>query len=170
MLGERERDVDLLEQAELLRKVPMFSKLDVSKLKLLAFTSQLMTFEDGEVLFRVGAPADCAYVIMGGEVDVVAETDQGEIVATSLGRNELCGEMGVLSKSARTATIRARGHVAALRISDDAFVRLLTENPSVAMDVMKQLSDKIAKSFRQYEELSNELQRLEGEAPAGLGS
>ena len=152
--------MDLLKEAELLRKVPMFSKLEGSKLKLLAFTSQLLSFEDAEILFLVGDAADCAYVIMDGEVDVVADTEGGEIVATTLGRNELCGEMAVLSKSRRSATIRARGHVEALRISDDAFVRLLTENPGVALDVMKQLSDKIAKAFRQYEELNNELQRL----------
>ena len=158
--------MDLLREAELLRKVPMFSKLDAAKLKLLAFTSQLLRFEDREILFFVDDPADCAYVIMDGEVDVVADTEQGEIVATTLGRNDLCGEMAVLSKSGRSATIRARGHVEALRISDDAFIRLLTENPSVAMDVMKQLSDKIAKSFRQYEELSNELQRVTAERPA----
>ena len=152
--------MDLLKEAELLRNVPMFSKLDASKLKLLAFTSQLLSFHDQETLFLVGDRADCAYVIMDGEVDVLADTDQGEIVATTLGRNELCGEMAVLSKRPRTATIRARGPVGALRISDDAFIRLLTENPGVAMDVMKQLSDKIAKAFRQYEELSSELQRL----------
>lgn len=155
--------MDLLREAELLRKVPMFSKLDASKLKLLAFTSQLLSFDDEEVLFLVDGPADCAYVIMDGEVDVVADTEQGEIVAITLGRNELCGEMAVLSKSTRTATIRARGHVEALRISDDAFIRLLTENSGVAMDVMKQLSEKIAKSFRQYEELSNEVLRLQAE-------
>ncbi len=44
----------LLKEAECLRKVPMFTKLDASKLKLLAFTSELLTFEDGEVLFREG--------------------------------------------------------------------------------------------------------------------
>lgn len=155
--------MDLLREAELLRKVPMFSKLDASKLKLLAFTSQLLSFDDHEILFYAGDPADCAYVIMDGEVDVVADTERGEVIAVTLGRNELCGEMAVLSKVGRSATIRARGRVEALRISDDAFIRLLTENPGVAMDVMKQLSDKIAKSLRQYEELSNELQRLTAE-------
>ncbi|MGK0172992.1 MAG: CRP/FNR family cyclic AMP-dependent transcriptional regulator [Gammaproteobacteria bacterium] len=152
--------MDLLKEAELLRKVPMFSKLEGSKLKLLAFTSQLLSFDNEETLFLAGDPADCAYVIMKGEVDVLADTVEGEIVVTTLGRNDLCGEMAVLSKSTRTASIRASGHVDALRISDDAFIRLLTENPDVAMDVMKQLSDKIAKSFRQYEQLSNELQRI----------
>jgi CRP-like cAMP-binding protein len=155
--------VDLLREAELLRKVPMFSKLDASKLKLLAFTSQLLSFEHGELLFKFGDPADCAYVIMSGEVEVLADTHEGEIVATTLGANDLCGEMAVLSKTNRSASIRAREHVDALRITDDAFVRLLTENPEVAMDVMKQLSDKIAKSFRQYEDLYNEVERLRRE-------
>ena len=55
----------LLKETEVLRKVPMFAKLEPSKLKLLAFTSEFQTFEDGEVLFHAGDPADCAFVIMG---------------------------------------------------------------------------------------------------------
>ena len=94
--------VDLLREAELLRKVPMFSKLDASKLKLLAFTSQLLSFEHGELLFKVGDPADCAYVIMTGEVEVLADTNEGVIVATTLSANELCGEMAVLTKQTKT--------------------------------------------------------------------
>ena len=71
--------------------------------------------------------------------------------------------MAVLSKTTRSASIRARGRVQALRITDDAFLRLLTENASVALDVMKQLSDKIARSFRQYEDLYSELERVKRE-------
>ena len=43
--------MDLLQEAELLRKVPMFSRLGPAKLKLLAFTSENLSFDDGEVLF-----------------------------------------------------------------------------------------------------------------------
>ena len=86
--------LSLHEEAELLRRVPMFSKLEAAKLKLLAFTSESMTFEDGEVLFHRGDPADCAYVIMEGAVDVLSDTDDGVVVATTLRANELFGELG----------------------------------------------------------------------------
>ena len=70
----------LLKEAETLAKVPLFAKLEPSKLKLLAFTSQLMIYEDGEVLFHEGDPADAAFVIMHGEVEIMADTQSGPVV------------------------------------------------------------------------------------------
>ncbi|MAP13219.1 MAG: cyclic nucleotide-binding protein, partial [Gammaproteobacteria bacterium] len=57
----------------------MFARLEPSRLKLLAFTSQNLSFGNGEELFRAGEPSDCAYVIMEGEVEVMADTEAGEV-------------------------------------------------------------------------------------------
>ncbi len=154
--------MDIQKETESLRNVPMFAKLEPSKLKLLAFTSQLLHFDDGEVMFRLGDRADCAYVIISGEVEIVAETEAGEMVAGLLGENELVGEMAILTNSPRSATIRARGELVALRIAEDMFLKLLAENSEVALDVMRQLSQKLARSHHQFEELQSKLQRLEG--------
>ena len=153
--------MDLLQEAELLRKVPMFSRLEPAKLKLLAFTSESLSFDDGEMLFSVGEPADCAYVIMDGEVEVMADTEAGEIVAVTLSKNELFGEMAVLSHAPRSATLRAKGSLMALRISEEAFIKLLTDNPDVSLDVMRQLTDKLARALRQFENLQSRLQAYE---------
>jgi CRP-like cAMP-binding protein len=157
--------LDLLQEAELLRKVPMFARLEPARLKLLAFTSQSLDFTSGEELFRAGDPADSAYVIMEGELEVMADTDAGEVVAVILGRNQLVGEMGVLSKAPRSATIRAKGEATALRITDEAFIKLLLDNPEVALDVMRQLSDKLAQSHKQFEDMQSRLLRVESSEP-----
>lgn len=157
--------MDLLQEAELLRKVPMFARLEPARLKLLAFTSQSLDFTSGEELFRAGDPADSAYVIMEGELEVMADTDAGEVVAVILGRNQLVGEMGVLSKAPRSATIRAKGEATALRITDEAFIKLLLDNPEVALDVMRQLSDKLAQSHKQFEDMQSRLLRVESSEP-----
>ncbi|MFQ6022921.1 MAG: cyclic nucleotide-binding domain-containing protein [Acidiferrobacterales bacterium] len=151
----------LLKEAECLRKVPMFTKLDPSKLKLLAFTSDLLTFEDGEVLVHEGDPADCAYVIISGGVDILAPTDAGDVVVGTLGENELFGELGVLTNEPRIVTLRARGRLEALRITEEMFLQLVTANPEVALDVMRQLSEKLTRSHRQVEALQSELHRGE---------
>ena len=155
--------LNLHEQAEHLRRVPMFSRLEPSKLKLLAFTSESLTFEDGEVLFHRGDAADCAYVIMEGAVDVLSDTDDGIVVATTLHANELFGELGVITNEARSATLRAKGTLQALRISDEMFLKLLADNADLALDVMRQLSLKLTRSHRQYEEASRELARFRAE-------
>ena len=150
--------MDLTTEAEMLHKVPMFSKLELSKLKLLAFTSELCTFDASEVLFEAGDAPDSAYVIMEGAVEIVAETEAGPVVEGVLGTNELFGELGVLTNSPRSATIRAQDRLVALRITDEMFLKLLAENPEVALDVMRQLSEKLVRSHEQFVALQKRLQ------------
>jgi CRP-like cAMP-binding protein len=154
--------VDIQRETEALGKVPLFSKLEQSKLKLLAFTSELQTYEDGEVVFNEGEVADCAFVIMDGEADIYAktQTDGGEMVVGTLQANQLLGELGVLTSSPRSATIRASGRLMMLRISADKFLELLAENPPVALDVMRLLSGKLLLAHRQYEELRDKLKQF----------
>ena len=158
--------MDLKTESDALRKVPMFAKLEPSKLRLLAFTSQLLTFEDDEILFEQGDPSDSAYVVLDGDMEVLVGSGDEIDVAGVLGINELVGEMGVLANAPRSATIRARGQVVALRIESDMFLDLIAENASVALDVMRQLSEKLARSHRQYEELQIET-RHSGENVGG---
>ncbi len=162
--------MDINKESDLLRNVPMFAKLDPSKLKLLAFTSQCLSFDDGEVLFREGDRADAAYVIMSGEVEIVADTGGTQFIAGTLGKNQLFGELAVLTKEPRSATLRAKGELLALRIGEDIFLKLLAENPEVALDVMRQLSEKLVRSHHQVEELKGELEKLQAKgskAPPG---
>jgi CRP-like cAMP-binding protein len=153
--------LNLSQEADLLRKVPMFAKLEPSKLKLLAFTSESFKFENAEELFHTGDPADCAYVIMSGEVEIMVVTESGEEPAFVRGSNELIGEMGILTNSPRSTSVRARGEVTAMRINDEAFIRLLRENSEIALNVMRQLVDRLAQSTVRYEEVQNKLQRYE---------
>ncbi|MCP4430690.1 MAG: Crp/Fnr family transcriptional regulator [Gammaproteobacteria bacterium] len=147
--------LDLIQETDLLRKIPMFAKLDVSKLKLLAFTSEMVNYQDGDILFEIGNSADSAYVIMQGAVDVMVETDSGSVVASTLQRDQLFGEMALLNNAPRNATLKAQGDLLAMKISADMFLRLISENADMALDVMQQLSAKLAKSH----ELVTQLQR-----------
>ncbi|MFT5658430.1 MAG: CRP/FNR family cyclic AMP-dependent transcriptional regulator [Gammaproteobacteria bacterium] len=149
--------MDLVQETDLLRKIPMFAKLDASKLKLLAFTSEMLTFEDSDILFQAGDTADCAYVIMDGCVDVLTETEAGTVVALTLRQNQLFGELALLNDEPRNATLRAQGQIKVMRITTDMFLKLLSENSDMALDVMRQLSYKLAKSHRQVERLQQEL-------------
>jgi len=151
--------LDLVQETEMLRKIPMFAKLNASKLKLLAFTSEMVTFESDDIVFCAGDQADCAYVLVEGSVDVVTETDKGPVVAVTLHENQLCGEMALLSNAPRSATLKASGKVTAMKISAEMFLKLLSENSDLALDVMRQLSDKLAKSHHQVETLQYQLEQ-----------
>ena len=155
--------MDLKAEAETLRRVPMFSRLEASKLKLLAFTSDLLTFDDGEILFTEGDPSDSAFVVMDGQMEILTGEVGHQNVAAVLRKNELVGELGVLTKAPRTATIRARGEVRALRIDGDMFQDLITDNPTVALDVLRQLSEKVVRTHQLFVAVEQRLRQFESE-------
>jgi CRP/FNR family cyclic AMP-dependent transcriptional regulator len=151
--------LDLVQETDLLRKIPMLAKLDASKLKLLAFTSEILTFEDNDIIFHVGDAADCAFVIMEGAVDILTDTENGPIVELTLQQNQLFGELALLNGVPRNATLRAQGKIKIMKITADMFLTLLAENSAMALDVMRQISDKLAKSHQRVKILQQELRQ-----------
>jgi CRP-like cAMP-binding protein len=143
--------VNVDDEAAVLSRVPTFAKLDAAKLKLLAFTSRALRFAPGEIVLRAGEPSDSTLLILEGTVEFVGQTGQGEFIINTAGPHQMVGEMGVLMNGPRTLTVRARDHVRVLRISAQVFLRLLSENPEVALDMMRQLSERLFATTRRLE-------------------
>lgn len=149
--------MDLAEETDLLRKIPMFAKMETSKLKLLAFASEIVSFEDGDIVFNSGDSADYAYVIMEGAVDIITDTDSGPVVTGTLRENQLIGELGLLNNTPRIAKLIAHGELRAMKITADMFFRILRENSEVALDVIRMLSDKLTRSHALVETLQKQV-------------
>jgi CRP-like cAMP-binding protein len=135
--------VSLTEEVDALRRIPMFAKVDVAKLKLLAFASERMTYEDSQTLFHQGDPADAVYIIIDGMADVTVDTPNGPLTVARLGKNELVGDIGVLCDVPRTATVRATSRLTALKITKDLFFRMLTDFPSMGVEIMRELAHRL---------------------------
>ena len=113
--------MSLNEEVEALLSVPLFAKIEPSKLKLLAFTSERLTFPAGQELFHQGDPGDAAYIILDGQADVVVDTPNGEFAVAKVGKNDFVGEIAILIDVPRTATIRAETELTTLAITKDLF-------------------------------------------------
>ena len=153
--------MDLAEETDLLRKIPMFAKMETSKLKLLAFASEIVSFQDGDIVFNSGDSADFAYVIMQGAVDIITETDSGPIVTLTLRQNQLIGELGLLNNTPRIATLVASGDLRAMKITAEMFFRILRENSEVALDVIRMLSNKLTMTNDKLEALQKQVSQQE---------
>lgn len=146
--------MSLNEEVELLRRIPLFAKIEPSKLKLLAFTSQRLTYKPGDVLFRQGDPGDAAFVIIGGEADVVVDTPTGPLTVAHLKQNDFVGEIAILCDVPRTATVSAVSEVTTLRIEKDLFFRLINDFPQIAVEIMRVLAQRLERTTADLRALS----------------
>jgi CRP-like cAMP-binding protein len=149
----------LKDEAELLRRVPLFAQVAPAKLKLLAFTSDRVTYAAGQALFHQGDPGDAAYVVLSGDADVLIGTASGEQKIASVEPNSIVGEIAILCDVARTATVRAATALEALRIRKEHFVELLAENPGMALEIMRVLADRLSRTTGELMQAKSELAR-----------
>ena len=117
----------------------MFSNIEPARLKLLAFASERVSFDPGDILFHQGDDSDAAYVILQGNANVNLDTGEKQITVASIGEGSFVGEMGIICDSPRTATIEAVESIQALRISREVFINMIKEFPTMALEVMREL-------------------------------
>ena len=143
--------MSLNEEVDLLRQIPLFSNIEPSKLKLLAFTSERVTYGPGQTLFQQGDMGDAAYIIMDGDAAVLIDTPDGPLTVATMGRNAIIGEIAILCDVPRTATVRADSTLVTLRISKDLFFRLVNEFPQMAVEIMRELARRLEKTTAQLQ-------------------
>jgi CRP/FNR family transcriptional regulator, cyclic AMP receptor protein len=161
MKNPGEGGMTLQQDVEALRKIPLFAKIEPSKLKLLAFTSEHVEFIEGEPICRQGEVGDAAYILLEGEADVLVDTQMGSLKVARLTRNDIVGEIAILCDVPRTATVMASSPLVTLRISKDAFFNLVTQFPHVGVEIMHELASRLHHTTQQVIDLSSKLQRFE---------
>ena len=147
----------LMEEVEMLRKIPLFSGIDPGKLKLLAFASDRKVYKDGQDLFKQGEFGDAAYVIVDGSAEVLVDTDQGPVMVAEIGENEFIGEISILCDVPRTATVRSNGTLQTLKIKKEHFIGLVTQVPDLGVEIMRELASRLSKTTAELGEARREL-------------
>jgi CRP-like cAMP-binding protein len=137
------------DDVEALRRIPLFTKVEPSKLKLMAFASERASYQPGEILFNQGDLADAAYIILDGTADVMVNTPSGPLKVAEMGRDAFVGEIGILCDIPRTATIIAREPLTTLKITKELFFRMITDFPSIAIEVMRVLAQRLEHTTEQ---------------------
>ena len=144
--------MNLNEEVELLKGVPILAKIEPAKLKLLAFTSERVNYAEGQELCHQGDPGDAMYVILGGVADVLIDSPTGQIRVAEMKRNDFLGEIAILCDVPRTATIKAREPLSTLKISKDTFYRLVAEVPQMAIEIMRELAHRVEDTNKKLRE------------------
>jgi CRP-like cAMP-binding protein len=131
-------------KVDLLKRVPLFAGCTKAELRELATIADEIDLREGVALTREGKPAHEFLVIVDGTARV---TQKGRTLA-DLGPGDWLGEIALLTKSNRTATVTTTSRVRALVVTDRGFRRLVEAMPSIAMKVMTSVADRLARDLR----------------------
>ena len=100
---------------------------------------------DGETIVRQGDSGDCMFVVQEGEVEVVREQDGTSVRIATLGAGDFFGEMALLDRERRSASVLALGEARVLTVDKRTFLRRVQEDPSLAFRIVKGMSGRIRK-------------------------
>ena len=124
---------------DLIKGFPLFEHCSRKDLQHIAQIADELDLKAGKVLIREGERGSEFFVIVSGEVQV---RRKGRKIAT-LGPGDFVGEMALLSKAPRNATVTAATAVDVLVITDRAFVGLLDKTPDLWHKVARTLAERL---------------------------
>jgi len=128
------------QKTELIRQVPLFSRCSRAELKEIAKLADEIDLRQGKEMTREGAPGREFFVLLDGTADV---RKKGRKINT-LGAGDFFGEISLVSRQPRTATVTATSPVRALVVTDYSFRHLLDESPQIKTKVMEALAERLA--------------------------
>ena len=135
----------LSDDIELLSELPLFSGLDNDQLRLIAFGAEHRQVAAGQALFREKAPAECAYVIARGEIELyVIGRDGKPHLEARVGPGVMLSELALVTMVERKYTAVATQDVEVIRITRALFHRLLEEYPQMARQVEGRIKQSLA--------------------------
>src|SRR5271170_1019053 len=128
-----------------IRAASAFRELSDDNLALLIEAADLETFDPDAVLMVQGDPSDYAMLVLEGEVTVTADSARGAVPISTLHAPSLVGELGSLAQLPRSATARARTPVTALRFGRAALIEVALVTPSLLIDVIGRMGERMRK-------------------------
>lgn len=125
---------------DLIRRVPLFASISKAELAEVASIADEIDLPEGKVLIREGETGREFFVLVEG----TAQVERGGRNVAKLGPGDFFGEIALIAKTPRNATITTTSPVRALVITDRAFRALLDHSPKIQVAVLLALAERIA--------------------------
>jgi CRP-like cAMP-binding protein len=132
---------EILEQ---LRETFLFRGMPEEALRAVASQASIRKVPAGETLIREGDQGDSLFMIHEGWVKIVTKDNKGgELIINKCGPGELIGEMAILDKAPRSATVVAISPSEVFELNRDAFQDLLNQRPDVSLSLIRAFSSRL---------------------------
>jgi HEAT repeat protein len=153
----------VIERILFLRNVSLFADLAPVDLERVAELVDEQGFADGEVIASEGELGEELFIVIDGTIRVVQDRSGAEHELARRTAGDVVGEMSLITRSPRIASLTADGAVRTIRLGHREFESMLRERPGIAMAVMRVLANRIAEEANRNEPGS----RSVGTSPSG---
>ena len=125
---------------DLIRRVPLFSSASKPQLAEIASIADEIDLPEGKTIIKEGDTGREFFVLIDGTADV----ERGGRKVAEIGPGDFVGEIALIAKTPRNATITTTSPVRALVITDRAFRQLLDHSPQIQIGVLTALAERLA--------------------------
>jgi voltage-gated potassium channel len=132
---------DFIVTWETVAQVPLFGQLDASRIAAIARLLHPQIIPAHHVVVRRGEPADAMYFIMEGEVEIDLHP-----TPVYLKKGQHFGEIALLKKTSRTATVTTTTECRLLTLEAHDFHRLMAQHPDLASAIARITEERLRPS------------------------
>lgn len=133
----------------------LFKDLPENQLEKVQKLCKEKRFPKYHVIFEEGEHGDSLYIIKSGLVKISKEAADGRVKTLALFQSgDFFGEMSVLSDDGRSANAETLSECRVLVLDRDGFLALLNKNPSISLNIISTLIDRLALADRQIKNLA----------------
>jgi len=148
----------------LLKNVPLFAGISDGIFNYMGNAIIERKFHDAEILFSEGDTGTGFFIIKSGSVEILkGDSATGrQVCLATRGPGDFFGEMSLLENSPRFATAKSVGESEVLELSRENFKNLITEDPTIALEVMGVLSSRLRQAdLQMIHDLQEKNEQLE---------
>jgi CRP-like cAMP-binding protein len=146
--------MSLDDDIRVLTGVDLFDGFTLEQLRLLAFGAENTRLPAGKELYHEGAPADGAYVVAKGQINLYRERDGERAIIATVGPGSLLGEFALISDTQRLTSACAGTDAEVLRLNRKLFRRILEEYPDVAVALHRRVANDLQTLVSRIESLA----------------
>ena len=137
------------ERTQTLKAVPFFTQLSDRELDVVRAVSSEKTYPKNAVVLTEGEMGDSLYMIQSGKVKVfIGDEDGREIILKILGPGDFFGEMSMIDKQPRSASVTTTEPSTFLVLTHAGFERCVEQQPRIGNLVMQMLAQRVREADR----------------------
>ncbi len=127
---------------ELIKTIPLFARLSRKELAEVAALADEIDFPGGKEIIREGERGREFFVLLDGGADVIRS---GQRIA-HLAKGDFVGEIAVIARVPRNATVKTTEPTRALVVTDQALRSLLRRMPDMQLKVLQAVAERVVAS------------------------